>query len=261
VYQDAKNVIEKFTRRKQNMNILLTNDDGYQAEGIRFLNEYFTKNGHNVFVVAPDRERSGVSHAITLRDTIRLMHQKDNLWVLQGNPADCVIMALLGLVPEKIDLVVSGVNHGPNIGRDIIYSGTAAGARQGGLSGLPSIALSVNCWTGQMYLEPVRTFLDKYFERLVKAAKSSFFFNVNFPNIPQEKIKGVMLTRPCHRHYYQDELVSFDSPTQGKYFWVTGSKPSYQLEDGTDAKALKEDHISVSAVKVFPEAVQTDLIL
>lgn len=240
------------------MNILITNDDGYQAEGIKFLKNYFEEKGHNVYMVAPDREKSGASHAITLRDSIRLSENKDNLWVLHGNPADCVIVALLGLVPAKIDLVISGVNHGPNIGRDIIYSGTAGGARQGGLSGIPAIALSINSWRGELNLEPVKYFLDNYFDKLVKYADSKFFYNVNFPNIPLKQIKGVKKTVPCHKHYYQDKLVHFDSPTQGRYYWVTGSNPAYKLEEGTDAKALKEGYISVSPVKVFPESLDVD---
>ena len=180
------------------MNILLTNDDGYQAQGINFLKCYFEKKGHSVFIVAPDREKSGSSHSITLKDSIKLVKHKDNIWVLRGTPADCVMLALLGLVPKKIDIVVSGVNHGPNIGRDIIYSGTAAGARQGGFSGLPSIALSINVWNDDIYLEIVKNFLDKYFERLVNFSKRKLFYNINFPNLPINQIKGVQKTVPCH---------------------------------------------------------------
>ncbi|MCK4795924.1 MAG: 5'/3'-nucleotidase SurE [Spirochaetes bacterium] len=240
------------------MNILLTNDDGYQAKGIIFLKDYFKKKGHSVFTVAPDREKSGASHSITLRDTIRLIKEKDNEWVIRGTPADCVILGLLGLVPEKINIVISGVNHGPNIGRDIIYSGTAAGARQGGLSGIPSIALSVNAWKGDFYLDSVEDFLDKYFEKLINSSGKNFFYNINFPNLPLNKIKGIQKTIPCHKHYYQDELVHFDSPIQGRYYWVNGRSPAFELEDGTDAKAIKNGFISVSPVKIFPEAMKID---
>jgi 5'-nucleotidase len=241
------------------MNILLTNDDGYQAEGINYLKNYFEKKGEKVFIVAPDMEKSGTGHSITLKDAIRLVYQKDNVWALRGTPADCVILATIGLLNEKIDIVISGINHGPNIGRDIHYSGTAACARQGGFSGIPSIALSMNAWKGPYHFEIAGDFLDKHFKMLIDNFTAEYFYNINFPNIPVGKINGIRQTRPCKRHYYQDTLVHFDSPTQGRYYWVDGAAPVYELEDGTDAKALKEGFISVSPVKVFPENIEVRL--
>ncbi len=241
------------------MNILLTNDDGYRAEGINYLKNYFEGTGEKVFIVAPDAEKSGIGHAITLRDAIRLSYHEDNVWALKGTPADCVILASIGLIPEKIDIIVSGINHGPNIGRDIHYSGTAACARQGGFTGIPSIALSMNAWKGPYNFKPVGDFLDKYFRMLVDSFTGDFFYNINFPSVPAEKIKGIQQTRPCRRHYYQDTLVHFDSPTQGRYYWVDGAAPVYELEDGTDAKALKNGYISVSAVRIFPDTADVRL--
>ncbi|MBN2545496.1 MAG: 5'/3'-nucleotidase SurE [Spirochaetes bacterium] len=241
------------------MNILLTNDDGYQAEGLNFLLNYFSNKKHKVFTVAPDIEKSGCSHSLTFSDTIRLVEHKQNLWALKGTPVDCVILGLLGLVPEKIDIVISGINHGPNIGRDILYSGTAAAARQAGLSGMPAIALSINAWRPKFIFDTIAVFLDKYFNKLLNADFKNYFFNINFPNISFDKIKGVKKTIPCINHYYQDELIHFDSPYQGRYYWVKGSNPVYKLEEGTDAYAVKNDFISVSAVKIFPEAVDFDI--
>ena len=157
------------------MNILLTNDDGFSAKGLNYLKDYFSKNNHKVFIVAPDREKSGTSHSITYKDSIRLIEQKDNLWVLKGSPADCVILALLGLVPEKIDIVISGINHGPNIGRDIIYSGTAAAARQAGFSDIPAMAMSINAWKGDFHFDIAGGFLDKYFDKFNPQHQASFF--------------------------------------------------------------------------------------
>jgi 5'-nucleotidase len=241
------------------MNILLTNDDGYQASGINFLKSYFEQKGEKVFIVAPDTEKSGSSHSITLRDSIRLIFQKDNLWVLKGTPADCVMLATLGLVPDKIDLVISGINHGPNIGRDIIYSGTAGAARQGGFLGIPSIALSINAWHGEMHFEVIKDFLDKNFSKMIGHPAGDFFFNINFPNLPLDKIQGVQKTIPCPRHYYEDKLTHFDAPLQGRYYWVDGRSPAYELQDGTDAKAIKNNYISVSLVKIFPESFESDI--
>lgn len=236
------------------MNILLTNDDGYQANGINFLKEYFEKKDHKVFIVVPDREKSGSSHSITLKDTIKLIDHKDNLWILNGTPADCVILGLLGLIKEKIDFVVSGINHGPNIGRDIIYSGTAAAAREAGFSKIPSMALSIDCWEKYLDFEVAEYFLNKYFNKLSKSIKKNFFYNINFPNIKLEELNGVQMTVPCPNHYYMDELLHFEVPFQGKYYWVNGYVPNYKLQKGTDAMAIKNNYISVSPVKIFPEA-------
>ena len=158
------------------MNILLTNDDGYKSEGINFLRNYFEKkDNYNVYVVACEKERSGASHSITFTDSVKLIKKVDNLWIINGTPADCVIFGIQGLVSEKIDLVISGINHGPNIGRDIIYSGTVACARQGAFYGIPSIALSMNAWKGPYYLDCVKVFLDKYLDKLISECDKSFF--------------------------------------------------------------------------------------
>ena len=241
------------------MNILLTNDDGYQAPGINYLKDYFTKKNHKVFVVAPDTEKSGSSHSITLRDAIKLVEKKDNLWVLKGTPADCVILATLGLIDEKIDAVVSGINHGPNIGRDTIYSGTAGAARQGSLQEIPSFALSMNSWNHDVNLDAVGDFLDEYFDKLLQNIKEDCFYNINFPNKPKDQIKGVKSVFACPNHYYQSELVHFDSPVQGRYYWVDGNAPNYDIDDDTDACALRNGYIAVSLIKIFSDSLKVKL--
>ena len=123
------------------MKILLTNDDGVGSDGIRALIGVLSPV-HDVWVVAPETEKSGGSHSITLRDSIRVRRLGDRLFSCRGTTADCVMVSVLGLVPAGIELVISGINHGPNLGTDILYSGTAAGARQGALMGIPSVALS-----------------------------------------------------------------------------------------------------------------------
>lgn len=241
------------------MNILLTNDDGFNASGLNFLKEYFNNKGHNVFVVAPDGEKSGYSHKITFNDAVRLVKQEDKTWVLKGSPADCILFALIGVVPEKIDVIISGINHGPNIGQDIMYSGTVAAARQGCFHNVPSFALSANTFKDDIIFENVKIFLDKYFIDLYKLSDCSFFYNINFPNIKPSEVKGAMNTKICHNHYYQDKLYFFDAPLQGKYYWLGAGEPIYNREEGTDAKALKEGFISITAVKLLPESVTLDL--
>jgi 5'-nucleotidase len=124
------------------MRLLLTNDDGIHSDGIQALIRGL-EGAHEVWVVAPSVEASGGSHSITLHDVLKIRRLSDRRFSCRGTPADCVMVALLGLVPADIDLVISGINHGPNLGTDILYSGTAAGARQGALMGVPSVALSV----------------------------------------------------------------------------------------------------------------------
>jgi len=241
------------------MNILLTNDDGYKAEGLLYLNNYFLRKGHKVFVVAPDSEKSGFSHSITLKECVRLVMQFDNFWVIKGTPVDCVTLASLGILGEKMDIVVSGINHGPNIGKDIIYSGTVGAARQGGLHEIPSMSISINTWGEKIDFDSVEFFLDDYFEKLMKKNDASFIYNVNFPNLPIDKIKGVKKTIPCHKHYYQDELIIHDIPNFGKYFWLKGNKPVFEEDEGTDAKAVLDGFISVSPIKILPESAIVDI--
>ncbi len=240
------------------MNILLTNDDGYLAEGIDYLKKYFEKKNHKVFLVAPDSEKSGFSHSVTLKDTIRLVYHKDNVWALKGTPADCVNLALLGVIPEsKIDVVVSGINHGANIGKDIIYSGTVGGARQGGLAGIPSIALSANTWGEDIDYKNAEYFLDNFFEKIMKKNDGSFIYNVNFPNTPT--VKGAKKTKPCHNHFYKDSLLCFDSGYNGKYYWLKGDYPVFEKDEGSDACAIRNGYISISPIKILPEDIDVDI--
>ncbi len=236
------------------MNILLTNDDGYLAKGINYLKDYFTARGDNVVMIAPDNQKSGFSHAITLTDSVRVVIDRDNLKVLKGTPADCVNFGFLGICPFKIDIVLSGVNHGPNLGSDIIFSGTAAGARQGAFHGVPSFALSIDNWDNDPIVEQVGDFLDRHFDNLLKSYQKGSFYNINFPNLTPDKIQGVSKTVPCPKRHYIDNLVSFDSPSQGKYLWIEGRSPEIPVDHGTDAYAIRMNEISVSSVKIYPES-------
>ena len=127
------------------MRILLTNDDGIHSEGIRQLEKTLGAR-HELWLVAPESEKSGGSHSITLKDSIRARCMGEHRFACRGTTADCVIISLLGLIPPKVDMVISGVNHGPNLGTDILFSGTAAGARQGALMGVPSVAISLGAY-------------------------------------------------------------------------------------------------------------------
>jgi 5'-nucleotidase len=163
------------------------------------------------------------------------------------------------MINEKIDWIISGVNHGPNIGKDIIYSGTVGGARQGALQNIPSMAFSIDSWGEKLEFSQVGYFLDNYFEKLMTKDTKGYFYNINFPNVPREKISGIKQTKPCHHHYYKDKLITFDSQTTGVYYWIKGEKPIFEKDEGTDAGAIKNKFISISAIKTLPEEYDINL--
>ena len=242
------------------MKILLTNDDGYNADGIQFLFKYFTEKGHSVKMVAPDGQRSGFSQKITIVEPVSEKRIDENILALSGTPADCVLYTLRGLIADfKPDLVIAGVNDGANVGLDIIYSGTDAAARQGAMLGVPSIALSFK-WRDDgtpMNETMIRLFLDRYFDRMYELAQdTSSFVNVNFP-ISSTDTPEVCSTFVSRKMAYQDEIISFDAPNCKRYSWIRDASDQAilhaSLEVGSDAyELLVQHHISVSVVDVYP---------
>jgi 5'-nucleotidase len=246
------------------MNILLTNDDGIGCEGLLLLAETLRaaprNPGHAVFVLAPDGERSGVSQSITLNgNAIRLRDRGNNVWTCSGTPADCVMVAVLGgLAPEgfvKPDLVVSGINAGANLGTDLIYSGTAAAARQAALHGIPAIAFSLVieeaersggpiCW------EAAAAFAGDHLEELASLWKEDTFINVNIPNSPDFP-QVPEITFPCRRRY-GDAVVGFDAPDGSRYCFIAGGSISTEEEPGSDGDAIFRNRVSVSPVYIHP---------
>lgn len=241
------------------MNILLTNDDGFHAEGINFLEEYFKKTSHKIFVIAPDREKSGASNSMTFKDTIRLVKHTGNKWIVKGTPADCTHLGLLGLLPEKPDIVISGINHGYNIGVDILYSGTVGAARQASIHKVPAIALSSNYINGKMNFDLIKAFLDRNIEILMKNASCRFITNINFPDCELPLCNGIKITTLSKKHGYFDKLITFDSPQQGRYYWIEGDIPDFDADLDTDSGAVSNNNISVSFINVLPETVDTDI--
>lgn len=236
------------------MNILLTNDDGYEAEGLGFLKDYFDRKGHQVYISAPDREKSGFSHSVTIKDEIRLVKEFETGCVLRGTPADCVFVAVNEIFKNKIDVVVSGINHGRNVGRDIFFSGTIGAARQGAFSGLTSFALSMEITARPLQFDIVDSFLDTHFEKLVnKAAGRNFFYNINFPNISRSELAGVKVTVPSADYSYEQTLERYNSPFQGSYFWVSGTHINYTEDPETDIWAIRNNFISLTPLQLLPD--------
>ncbi len=231
------------------MKILLTNDDGIHSEGIESLKNYL-ENDHEVWTVAPDVERSGTSHAITLRDAVRMSRIDDRSYSCGGTPADCVLYSLIGAVDVDPDIVVSGVNHGPNIGTDIIYSGTVAAARQAALMKKPAIAVSVAGTKPPYNFDLASEFVSRNLELMLDLWLPDHFLNINTPNT-FDITPDIEVTHPARR-IYRDHLVDFTAPSGERYFFLQGTLNEAVIEEGSDWDAVKNDRISVSPVYLHP---------
>ncbi len=232
------------------MRILLTNDDGVASPGLLRLREILEENNHEVWTVAPDGERSGMSNYITLTEAIRCERVGERLYATSGSPADCVMVATLGAIPMTPEVVISGINIGPNLGTDIIYSGTAAGARQAAYKGIPGIAVSLNSYRPPLYFSPIARFVAEHLEELMELWNPDHFININAPNIDREGLP-VHITRPSVRRY-EDTLHQWDPPRGGRYYFVDGSLSESTPEAGTDWHAISEGAISISPVLLNP---------
>ncbi len=230
------------------MNILISNDDGYDATGIQTLISRLEQDGHNLFVVAPATQQSAKSHSITLYDTLQCRQVKNNHYKISGTPADCVLIAeKLLFKDEKIDLVLSGINKGQNIGEDIYYSGTVAAAREGSFHGYKAIAVS------QMGFEATEFGLAAEFvAQAINNGIADFildkeFLNINVPDISREQLQGVCVTCLGHR-----EFVGFSQGKQledGVIEFNFGLEDIvYQHDEGTDIQAVQQSKISITPV-------------
>lgn len=231
------------------MRILLTNDDGFEATGLATLARAVGER-HEVWLVAPESEKSGTSNAITLKDSIRVRAVGERSFSCRGTPADCVLVALLGLVPGPVDLVLSGINHGPNLGTDILYSGTAGGARQATLMGRPGVALSVGAYAPPFDFSCAAAFAVRNLATFVALADEDHFVNVNFPATDCAAARP-MITFPSRR-IYRDELKTWTAPNRDLFCFIGGPLPDARLEEGSDCDAVNRGFISITPVHVHP---------
>ena len=232
------------------MRLLLTNDDGIESLGLQILCQALAES-HEVWVVAPETEKSGSSHAITLKDSIRVRAAGERRFSCRGTPADCVLISLLGLVPASIDMVVSGINHGPNLGTDILYSGTAGAARQGALMGKPSLALSVGAYAPPFDFQCAADFTARNLSVFREMWSDDHFLNINFPNAKCAEAKPV-ITFPSRR-IYRDELKTYAAPNQDLFCFIGGALPDAHPEEGSDCLVVSNGFISLSPIHVHPQ--------
>ena len=231
------------------MRLLLTNDDGIGSEGITALVSALSVS-HEVWVVAPEAEKSGGSHSITLHDALRVRKTAERQFSCRGTTADCVMVALLGLVPRGFDLVISGINHGPNLGTDILYSGTAAGARQGALMGVPSVALSAGSYHAPFDFEAAAAFAARNLDNFRALGTDDNFLNVNFP-VTGTRGADSVITFPSRR-IYRLELHTYDAPDGDVYCFMGGERPEAHPEEGSDSMVVSQGRISISPIHAHP---------
>jgi len=231
------------------MNILVTNDDGINCKNMLNLADRLSIN-HNVWIVAPQTEQSGCSHSINIRKEIVFKKVRNHVFACSGSTVDCVLISLLGAIDEPIHMVVSGINPGPNLGTDILYSGTAAGARQGALMGKPSIAFSASSRDPQADLSSELEFIALNLELFGKLWTPSHFINVNFPLNMNDKT-GVEITFPSQRTY-NDNLVAKPGTDSSISYLVDGDEPGAIDESGSDFDAVQRNSISVSPILIRP---------
>lgn len=233
------------------MKILLTNDDGINAQGIQTLINKLVNLGQ-IYVVAPEGERSASSQAITMNRPIRVDEINYNIenvkaWSISGTPTDCVKLAIETLLPEKPDLVISGINAGPNMGNDVLYSGTVSAAIEGALHKIPSIAISLNKWQDCDFsyaAEFIWKFVDKNFKN---DWQDSTLLNINIPAVAEEVIAGVKVTKLGERKY-ANAFHRRQDPRGRIYYWMGGEIVDSGNGEDTDIYALKNNYISITPI-------------
>lgn len=245
------------------MKLLISNDDGISADGIRTLANTLAAAGHEVTIVCPDRERSATGHGLTLHDPIRaeradrLFYPGVKAWACSGTPADCVKLAFGALLDGPPDMVLSGINHGSNLGTDILYSGTVSAAMEGVIEGIPSLAISLTSYTLREF-QPAANFAKRLLDQLSKnPLPEAMLLNVNVPPVPEEKIAGVAITRQGIRRYF-DTFQKRVDPRGKTYYWLAGEAveeveqpddPLLPSHIETDVQAIRRNYITITPLQ------------
>lgn len=228
------------------MKILVSNDDGYQSEGIKTLVHYLLQD-HEVTVVAPNNNKSASSSSLTLNRALEPIEIKKNIYSVDATPSDCVHLALSGLLSETFDLVVTGINFGANLGDDVIYSGTVAGAIEGRFLGLPSLAISLASWNGENF-DTAGIIAKKIVNQISHAQIShDTVLNVNVPDVLIDQIQGFQTTRLGKRHQSEKSIPDKDD---GSKFWIGKNGKEADNGVGTDFHAVSQRFVSVTPLQI-----------
>ncbi len=230
------------------MHILISNDDGYFAPGLACLTEHLSALA-TVVVVAPERDRSGASNSLTLDRPLKLRQAANGFYYVNGTPTDCVHLAVTGMLEQQPDMVISGINAGANMGDDTIYSGTVAAATEGFLLGIPSIAVSL---AGEklMHYETAAQVVVKLVQRFIQQPHSQpWLLNVNVPDVPQQQLQGMEVTRLGKRHK-AEPVIKADNPHGETVYWVGRAGKAQDAGEGTDFHALARSRVSLTPLQI-----------
>lgn len=232
------------------MHLLVSNDDGVDAPGIKVLAQALAALGQ-VTVVAPDRDRSGASNSLTLDQPIRVQELGEGCYRVAGTPTDCVHLALLGLLASEPDIVVSGINNSANLGDDVIYSGTVAAAMEGRYLGQPAVAVSLVTreHTARNYPTAARAAVEIVRLLASDPLPADTILNVNVPDLPWSEIRGFEVTRLGHRHRAEACIRELD-PRGRPIWWIGAAGPQKDDGPGTDFDAVRRSYISISPIQV-----------
>ncbi|AEF55632.1 5'/3'-nucleotidase SurE [Marinomonas posidonica] len=226
------------------MRILIANDDGIDALGIQTLSRYLQAQ-YDTLMVAPDRNRSGASNSLTLTRPLQPCKVADRAYKVDGTPSDCVNLALSGVIDGQVDLVVSGINHGPNLGDDVIYSGTVAAAMEARHLGRPALAVSLV--GNQHFATAAQVVLALLKDTHTLNMPAGVLLNVNVPDLPYDDIKGLQVTKLGYRHKAQAP-VSAQHPRGMPSYWIGALSDPYDASSGTDFDAVANGYVSVTPI-------------
>ena len=238
------------------MRILLTNDDGINAPGLAILEKIARQLSDDVTIVAPELDQSGVSHSFSLNDPLRLRHVRENVYAVKGTPTDCVLMGVRLIMKDNPpDLILSGVNHGQNAAEDVTYSGTIAGAMEGTLLGIPSIALSQAYGSlgtrHALRWDNAETYGAELIRKvLAEGFPADILININFPDCLPEEMAGIAVSVQGRR---EGAVINIDERRDGRnnpYFWLALQRGNYKYGHGTDLEALANRKISVTPLRL-----------
>ena len=236
------------------MRILVTNDDGIHAPGLNACEEIARALSDEVWIVAPETDQSGGAHSLSLNDPLRLREVEERVYAVKGTPTDCVIMAARHIMPEKPDLVLSGVNRGRNAAEDVSYSGTVAGAMEGTVLGIPSFALSQGYSFATRRTPPWETAVQhapKILRRILKEGMPrDVLVNINFPDCPPDQVAGIAVAAQGKR---DQELLRIEARHDGRgnpYYWIAFARAMFEAAPGTDLHALSQNCIAVTPLRL-----------
>lgn len=241
------------------MKILISNDDGYFAPGLAVLADTLASIAE-VTVVAPERDRSGASNSLTLDRPLQLRQAANGYYFVNGTPTDCVHLAVTALLDSPPDLVVSGINHGSNMGDDTIYSGTVAAATEGFLLGIPAFAISLTSKRGAHYQTAAQVALDLVQRHQAQAFAAPMLLNVNVPDVPYAELQGIEITRLGRRHKAEG-MVKAENPRGETVYWIGAAGAAQDAGPGTDFYATARGAVSLTPLQIDLTAyTQTDLL-